>query len=318
MSSAASNIATSILTDTTYSHSQTFVPVVPDVFDPYLIESKNTNGTVVIAVGTIIISVFMIIFMAKFWFWLKNRKAAKEGTKFDDYFGNGGSYNEIHDTHSNLSLLNYDSRYFDEKKSLYGISAPNSPYQIALSTDSSSSSSASSSSSPSIILANDKIARQGHTLRSALTQQTNIPQYSANINRNRNSFISPINELISGGEMGVEVSQGSPQISSNTKNEIKKRKTKSISKFENFDINNEVKDLNGNNQLHSRTTSMELNDLEKMINDSFINDTTTTTTTTTTSNKSSPNQGSEGSNRKTNRPPSVILDMLVQNDMDLS
>lgn len=332
--------ATATATSTSSSYSGTFTASVPLIRDPYYEESDDKNGTVFIAVGTIIIALFGMLLTARFVYWLKNRKAAKDATKFDEdyYYGNGSPY---HDNNS-VSFLNYDSSYFDEKKSYYGISSPSSSDRSHF-THSSAPSTTSTADSINTNHIDNLASQPGRHLRSALTQ-TYVPP------RNRNSFISPINELInesltsfpqenanSAGSNGksLQNSKSDPSTinpSSTTdsfssadgsKKEHRRRKTQSISILFNGSPN-----LSSTSQVyntrHSKSTSVDLHELEKMIHEKYSagsgNATPNAGSIDTPESRSAADKSqhpSKNSAKKHNRPPSVVLDMLVQQEMDL-
>jgi hypothetical protein len=319
------------ITSTSSSYVPTYTPSIPKVYDPYIIYSKDRNGTVFIAVGTIIIAIFVIVFFARFWYWLKNRKAAKDATRFDDYFGNGGTYNDSNQ--SSFTFLQYDSSYFDEKKSNYGIdSSPNSSNRSNFSHSSLSSTSSStiSNQNNANTMYSNMISKPGHNLRNALTQ-TYVPS------RNRNSFISPIDQLINDSKYKTnndekgENEEFNKRLSysklldspmnrtdaefSNTipSQEKRKRKTQSISiLFNGSDLNDFENSMNQHVQQqqkpHFRSTSVDFNQLEKMVNQSLVdvNKSSGNSTPVVTSDLS------KAGGKKKNRPPSAILDSLVQ------
>lgn len=315
------------------AYDPTFTPSIPKVLDPYIIRYDDYNGTVFIAVGTIIIVSFAILLIARFWFWIKNRKAAKDATDFDDYYGSSPYFDE-----KDGGFLSYDSSYFGEKKKNLGLYSSS-----ASSFNSTGSSNFNSSSSASV---NERFndlsnltSQPGRNLRNALTQPYTPPK--------RNSFISPINQLIqeqynstttinsnnnrlsnsnlldstnltpSTGQLTAE----SLSSTLDKEQKFKKRNARSISLLFNGDIDNPL--LNNKSvENHSRSTSLDLHELEKLIQKSIADvsnsrnesSTTVNSTGSPSSTKTTTTTTRGDSNKRDKRPPSLILDMLVQNE----
>lgn len=327
---SSSNIATPSATTTSV---ESYKQSVPTSYNPYIIKHADVNGTVFIAVGTIIISFFFILLIARFWYWLKNRRAAKHGAYWDDYNGHNnqnGYYSNMEkndNDNPNSIFLNYDSTIFgSEKNSPSDLQSPlhynsNSDFSTPSSNNTSSSNNSLRNSINSANLLNfNTPPKPGRMLRGALNQH---PQ----INRNRNSFISPINELILQNEnyqngssstladnSYLSTQNSSPMYSSDESYKTKKRKTQSISFLINAspEINeNKSSSNNSSNNSHTRSTSLDIYQLEKMINKSLVevNFSDDRLNSPATTNKS------ENQQKGKKRPPSMVLDMLVGDDM---
>ncbi|KAG0680218.1 hypothetical protein C6P40_004770 [Pichia californica] len=386
----------------TSSYSVTFVPVISDEFDPYVMHYNNKNGTVFIAVGTIILSLLLLLSGVRFWYWLKYRKVAKEATNFDDYYG-GGNDSTIFFDDDKDNFLAYDiGSYNNEnnKRNSNGLflSSPNgSQYSHSINSSNSSFDSINNNSNNNLSASSasnhnlsNLTSQPGRNLRNAFTQSYIPP-------RTRSSFISPINQLIQEQYSSIEnidgsnkettisssssssssspsqlsssitpspspelhrrrlssaqiltgmidspkltLSSSSPPISSNNSNNFRKRKTQSISLL----INQSTPRLNNNdnniidgtfNSSHSRSTSLDLHELEKMIHKSLAKDSNSNNNNNNNNNNGTPKQGilssnsqssdntnkvkdfNNGEEKKRSRPPSLVLDMLV-NEKDI-
>lgn len=369
-SSSAYNSATRsawVISTTSATHSSTFVPVITDEYDPYVFHYKDKNGTVFIAVGTIIITLFVLLLSARFWYWLKNRKAVQDASKFDDYYG-GGAVSFYDDDKSDINFLAYDPASFADKKNGYGnyTSTPSSNLSAFTHSSTSSSSVNSITDNHSRVDLSNMTSQPGHNLRSAWTQSYVPP-------KNRHSFISPINQLLQEQYPSMQTNidtadSGTKRLSSNqlldafnvsspvdhsmndsspsinaSSREARRRKTQSISYMINTsspDANNGHRIMeNGNHSnnnlgyganVHSRSTSLDLHELEKLIHKSLAENrsrenlggssSTPKHVTSSSPSSSSPScvpntHGDE--QKKKSRPPSIVLDMLVQNEMDL-
>lgn len=335
------------------SEAATFVPVISDEYNPYIHHYEDKNGTVFIAVGTIIIALFVLLLSARFWYWLKNRKAAQDATRFDDYYG-GGTISYYDDDKSDLNFLAYDPTSFTEKKNSYRncTATPNSDSSsFTHNSTASSSSLGSMNNNQSRVDLSNLTSQPGHNLRSALAQSYIPP-------RNRHSFISPINQLIQEQNPSMQSvitdGNGSKRLSSNqlldafnisspvdhsinisspstnaSSTDSRRRKTQSISLLINSsspNINSRSNLLESNNHssnnlngAHSRSTSLDLRELEKLIHRSLAeNKIKHSVESASPASVPSPAPNSNGEdNKKRVRPPSLVLDMLVQNEMNL-
>lgn len=192
-SASYSNYYASSYQTSTSSTSYRKISTFADDYDPYVIHHHDVNGTVFIAVGTIILSLFAILLVARFWFWMKNRRAVRAASQFDDYYGGGGSGGTGYDE-KDLSYFTYDSTIFGEKKNPNGIYLSSPGQYSTTQTEFTQSSSSSyhnhnisdSQNSPDL---SNLTSQQGRHLRNALTQSYIPP-------KTRTSFISPINQLI--------------------------------------------------------------------------------------------------------------------------
>lgn len=343
----------SLSTHSSASASATFTPVISHEYNPFVYHYDDKNGTVFIAVGTIIVTLFVLLLSARFWYWLKNRKAAQDATRFDDYYG-GGTVSYYDDDKSDLSFLTYDPTSFMEKKNSYRNenATPNSGSSgFTHNSTASSSSFGSMNDNQSRVDLSNLTSQPGHNLRSALAQSYIPP-------RNRHSFISPINQLIQEQNPSMQSvitdSSGSKRLSSNqlldafnipspvdpsvnisspptsaTSKDSRRRKTQSISLL----INSSSPNMNSKSNLpvsnnhstntlggaHSRSTSLDLHELEKMIHRSLAeNKSKDSVESASPASVPSPMPSSNREeNKKRTRPPSLVLDMLVQNEMNL-
>ncbi|GMF08621.1 unnamed protein product [Ambrosiozyma monospora] len=103
-----------------------FTPVVPDTSkDPYIFRSSHVNGTVFIAVGTIILSLCFILMVYKIWMYIKDRRSAgKFDEKFDDHYGSAGvnylDEKNFHGLEDNNSTFFYDANAYAKFKNQKG------------------------------------------------------------------------------------------------------------------------------------------------------------------------------------------------------
>ncbi len=380
--------STSASSASLHSYSGTFVAKVPTNEDPYVYKSNNTNGTFFICVGSIIIGFFTIMAISRFWYWMKNRKAAAIATKFDmAYYNNyddddsfigeksGGMKFFVDEKSSGTpSILQYDSAYFNDKKSKYGIDTPTSgsqsPYTHNSSTSTSTVSTSNSGSGDGSAHALNQLMygtsnenslqgpQQGRQLRDALTAQNggSAAQTVLLVPRRRKSFISPINELISNpfedpasnlGSGSTSKSGSGRNISDIDDGLYDKRRSYSnlLSEGASTPISDNSREVSKtqrrkNNSMsmlltppltpqlgegkHARVKSVQLYQLEQMVNKS-LGDFGTAKTDRNASREGSPVrefvtdetpirvEGSGANNgKKKSRPPSMVLDMLVQ------
>lgn len=284
---------------TTSSYTGTFSASIPTTINPYINQEKGLNGTVFIIVGTIIISIITAILAARFWFWLKNRRATDDDKAFEDYYG--GQNDDSH------GLLNYDSAYFGKEKP-YNIHLESSPESGFSHSTNSSSASAGDIIRPDI---NNLTSQPGRTLRG--TTQSYIPPVK------RNSFISPINALIESQHESSDIlssdnnrsfsasnitnsstSESIPSAAAKSEITPSERRNRSISVL--FNANSP------NLGAHSRAASAHLNSVEKMVNQSLID------LNQSRNNQSVSNKATKKPRRNT-RPASQVLDMLVLQDL---
>lgn len=167
---------------------------VPTGVSPFASKSTDMNGTVFVAVGTIVLALLGLLLLSRFFFWLKNRRDAHSFADIDDYYGRIYDYEKSlfgtdsePDEKTNALTLQYDSQVFSEKRS----ASSNNSYH--------SSNPSSSSNTPQVTP-----PRPGRMLRNG--SQT-IP---AQMNIKRASYISPINELASQENLGSTVSLQHP------------------------------------------------------------------------------------------------------------
>lgn len=170
---------------TTTTTTQYSVPtIVPTEMSPFVARHKDINGTVFIAVGTIILSIMFILLLMRFVFWIKNRRVTKFDD-MDDYYGNFYMYDDYEKNPSGIQL---DTKYDSSK---FNTSSNNSYYSKPSRSSSNrniSSASPSSSNDSSPRTENVSVSRPGRTLR---------PSPPAPAFQKRASFISPINAMMS-------------------------------------------------------------------------------------------------------------------------
>ncbi|GMG29332.1 unnamed protein product [Ambrosiozyma monospora] len=216
-----------------------FTAVVPDSsIDPYIFRSKHVNGTVFIAVGTIILSLFFALMGYKIWMYIKDRRSAgKFDENFDDHYGSAGvnylDEKNFHGLDDNNSTFFYDANAYAKFKNQNGqaqgqgqghspsASLPGS-HRSHRSNGSNSPKSSSSSghgegekSSSSIYYGlnedmNKLAPQQGRSLRTALNMNGGSSaslDILATTKKSRSSYISPINELINSSQQHLQFSQ---------------------------------------------------------------------------------------------------------------
>lgn len=297
-SSITNSMRASSTLSSTSSYNGTYTAGVPVYQDPFILHCENVRGTVFISVGSIIISVFIIVIIARLFFWMKNRKDAKYVTKFDEDYYNGPLGDiKLGFNDNNSSFMSYDTKFFEEKRNTSGL---NSPYSTFNNTPNSNdvsaythSSTPSTSSSNNLLLNANQVSQPGRNLRNALTQE-----YNPNRNTNRMSFISPINELIN-SSVDLQEPNNNKVLSSNLNMNLS-----SPSVTIETEHNTPIVDNNKTMRPHSRCTSVDLNELEKMIDQSLVS-----------VNNVPLNEHKLDKNGKRKRAPSVILDSLIQDDI---
>lgn len=253
---------------------------VPTGLAPYISMHKDVNGTVFIAVGTIILSFLAILIAARFFFWLKNRRDARSFDDIDDYYGRmydyeksifgneGGSRDEK--SNGGELTLDYDSQLFTEGRN--NTSSDNSYF----SNHSSNPSTSSNTLSPNF--------KPGRMLRNG-SNQINPSQM---VNIKRASYISPINELVN-ADGGM-----SSYVSLHDKTQSSHRKSSSIS------LLLAKGEPSGNKTPILGAKSMDnFKEMQNMVEQSLVPET-----------KSPKTNFKKGHSR----PPSVILDLLLQDN----
>lgn len=311
LTTSSKTTASTITSSTSYA----FKASIPTSYDPYIVHSDDKDGTIFIAVGTILIALFVFFIIAKFWFFLKNRKAAELATKYDDIYA--GNYYD-----SSSSVLHYDSAFFDEKKSSYGTDSPSSGTRSTYSHSTNPSTSSRGSETREDV--NNYTSQPGRNLRNAYRYQNYNP-------KRRESFISPINELINDSSEKNEDPQlatkrmsyidlldstvnQTPDSNNNSTTHVappSRRKTQSISMLFNSPIDN---DHTGKFP-HAKSPSVDFGQVHKLVNQSLVSVNQSPSTPSTASEGSSAVTRKEKPGKK-NRPPSMVLDMLVQNGMN--
>lgn len=269
ITSMTSSTLTTSFTSSASTTSYTYTQQIPKVQSKYILESHNVSGTVFIAVGTILLSIFSLFILLRLIFACRSRRAASKSDLLANQFflsspsfkdekhsrnnsdnGNGSSnnsspsnnvsksrsasnlffYSDNHRKNNSNSSAEVDSLHTFEKQRLnssntalygskknpiyFGISRENSDNSISdnlLDSAENSPNSNPNSNSTNDIL-DQSVTPQGRKLRYSM-----LPMgYSNNNNNNnygnsvvsldmfnnygnpkqRNSFISPINEMI--------------------------------------------------------------------------------------------------------------------------
>ncbi|TID13563.1 hypothetical protein CANINC_004921 [Pichia inconspicua] len=265
------------------SSSYTFTPTIPSVKNPYIIHHEGKNGSIFIILGSVIIALIVGMILARFWFWMKNRKATNDEKLLDEYYG--GTLEK-----SRSGFLNYDPAYFDNEKSAFNLSFNSSPYTCNSQT---SQSSTSSGDRKSRIDLNNLTTQPGRALRG----DSQIPTIR------RNSFISPLNDLINESNVNLvsnansDINSGVFSASTETmlgSGTVLHARNKSIPALDKI-----------NSPTPDRRRSTHLETVEQMVNQSLIN--------LDKSGNSIPNE--QSTKTKRSRPASQVLDMLVLQDL---
>lgn len=280
--------SSSFITSTTSntSSSYTFTATVPNVKNPYIIHQKGKNGSIFIIVGSVIIALIAGIILARFWFWLKNRKATNDEKLLDDYYGGA-----LEKTTS--GFLNYDPIYFDREKSAFNLSIDSSPESKG---SPSSHLSTSSGGNSSRIDLNNLTTQPGRALRGP----SQIPAIR------RNSFISPLNELINESNIDLIQDSNKHEIYAASKNGSTSIETTVDSGLP-LHARNKSMSLLFNDispKSHNRARSVHLDSVEQLVNQSLI-DLDKSGISTSDRQTTKP---------KRSRPASQVLDMLVLQD----
>lgn len=268
---------------------------VPTGISPFINVNRDSNGTVFIAVGTIILSILALLLIARFFFWLNNRKEAKSFDDIDDYYGNmydyeksifgsksSNQYNFDDEKINNNELtLQYDSRLFDEKRGAVNTTSSNNSYFTNHSSNPSTSSNTVISPSPQSTVLSPK---QGRVLRNGTQIDPNQM-----VNIKRTSYISPINELVNNNDSKVSYS---PVL------EERHKKSSSISLL----IARGDLESGSKTPVIGSQSVLDLREIQTMVEKSLVPKTINKEET----------KGSNKYKRGHSRPPSVVLDLLLQ------
>ncbi|GMM29898.1 hypothetical protein DAMA08_026430 [Martiniozyma asiatica (nom. inval.)] len=270
--------------------------VVPVTYDPYLIDYKDKNSTVFIAVGSILFSLSFLLLLTRVWIYFKNRRAAKARgiVDIEDYYGYNDAESEIGSLFEKSNsgwgnTLAYDSSLFHKSNNSQSSSFFNS---------SNSSSSSSSNSSPQ---------QQPKDINKKLSDMTNQQGHQLRQYTKRSSYISPINQLLSETQLIPEINVSlDEQI--NPETPVTHTRGKSISVLMAGGFSPKAK---------SRHASVDLTSLHKLVNQS-LQDVSAQPTRSQTPVQNNPskeltsNANGSTNNKKINRPPSMLLDMFVE------